>query len=527
MTTSRHAFQYVKLTLLWLVLSRAPLASAQDFDGFLAPLEGTNENEIWLSQASTYHDIENAIYAGYKIIHLPAKTYNTGVDTLRVTNVDGWTLLGEGIGNTIIQSDSGTADMTFWLVGCDNVRIEGISFYYGQDGNGFRLSNRVTMTNCEIAYGGAVGFSMCDYVTFTYNWSHDSGFDSLGSKHGVEISNPPPQNEDNPNENTGHFVAFNRFENNILSAGIEMWGANESVVLGNYIDGSDIGIRISDWPDSTETFGILVHNNIVLDTRIGIDIIETVRHNTFTNNYLDQRGYPTETNYVIYIQADADSNFIAYNTIFPRGTAPAIDETVVGSNTILHGFREQYVTEAGLVGHTGAQYVLQFNNVSSTINTEGYRVYRKGQGLLSPSAAFTQINAYEGGSRIVGAYTGGGGGLIELNVSDGTTASTRAQFYNNITLTPASGYNTIWTEGTINASSTMAGSNAFTTTAETDTVVVAGAAATDLYQIVLTGTGAPLAADACKVQARSGDFVVHRAAAGTSGLTYNWLRLQP
>ena len=85
----------------------------------------------------------------------------------------------------------------------------------------------------------------------------------------------------------------------------------------------------------------------------------------------------------------------------------------------------------------------------------------------------------------------------------------------------------VFTGGTLNASSVMAGSNAFTTTATSDTVTIAGAANTDLYSITLTGAAAPSANDAVRVQATTTGFIVRRASSGTSGLTYNWVRLKP
>ena len=70
------------------------------------------------------------------------------------------------------------------------------------------------------------------------------------------------------------------------------------------------------------------------------------------------------------------------------------------------------------------------------------------------------------------------------------------------------------------------GSDAFTTTATTDTVTITGAATTDMYFITLTGSAAPGATDACRAQATATGFVLHRGAAGTSGLTYNWFRVK-
>lgn len=78
-----------------------------------------------------------------------------------------------------------------------------------------------------------------------------------------------------------------------------------------------------------------------------------------------------------------------------------------------------------------------------------------------------------------------------------------------------------------NNSAVSAGSDAFSGTAETDTVTISGAANTDLYWIQPTGTAAPSANDAMIVEALSTGFVVHRAASGTSGLTYNWKREKP
>lgn len=70
----------------------------------------------------------------------------------------------------------------------------------------------------------------------------------------------------------------------------------------------------------------------------------------------------------------------------------------------------------------------------------------------------------------------------------------------------------------------LRGSEGFSGTATTDTVTVANGLSTDLYFIQLTGAAAPSANDMHRVEALNGSFVVHRSAAGTSGLTYNWRR---
>lgn len=72
----------------------------------------------------------------------------------------------------------------------------------------------------------------------------------------------------------------------------------------------------------------------------------------------------------------------------------------------------------------------------------------------------------------------------------------------------------------------LTGTDAYTTTATTDTVTVTGAATTDRYFITLTGSAAPSANDAFRVQSTATGFVIHRSASGTSGLTYDWFRVR-
>jgi hypothetical protein len=78
--------------------------------------------------------------------------------------------------------------------------------------------------------------------------------------------------------------------------------------------------------------------------------------------------------------------------------------------------------------------------------------------------------------------------------------------------------------GVLTGSSLTRGTDAFTTTAETDTVTISGASVNDFYTITLTGTAAPSANDAIRLEATATGFILHRAASGTSGLTYVWKR---
>lgn len=82
----------------------------------------------------------------------------------------------------------------------------------------------------------------------------------------------------------------------------------------------------------------------------------------------------------------------------------------------------------------------------------------------------------------------------------------------------------VFADGSVQFGTASGGSDAFTTTAETDTVTVVGAGVNDIYTVTLKGTAAPAAADLCAVEALAGKFVVHRSAAGTSALAYYWRR---
>lgn len=73
--------------------------------------------------------------------------------------------------------------------------------------------------------------------------------------------------------------------------------------------------------------------------------------------------------------------------------------------------------------------------------------------------------------------------------------------------------------------STVIGENVFTTTGETDTVVIAGALATDSYIVSGQFTVAIDQQDILQWEAIAGGLVVHRMASGESALKYSWLRI--
>lgn len=84
---------------------------------------------------------------------------------------------------------------------------------------------------------------------------------------------------------------------------------------------------------------------------------------------------------------------------------------------------------------------------------------------------------------------------------------------------------TLTTTGAISLPSTVIGENVFTTTAETDTVLITGALATDTYFVCGQFTSAIDQQDILQWEAISGGLVVHRMASGESALKYSWLRI--
>ena len=122
----------------------------------------------------------------------------------------------------------------------------------------------------------------------------------------------------------------------------------------------------------------------------------------------------------------------------------------------------------------------------------------------------------------------------QIGIGNGTDEFSMAVVSDKFTLyndnaTPAAIYSVdsvgnIIVAGTITGNALTRGTNAFTTTAETDTVIISGASVNDFYTITLTGTAAPSANDAIRLEVIATGFVLHRSAAGTSGLTYFWER---
>jgi hypothetical protein len=107
------------------------------------------------------------------------------------------------------------------------------------------------------------------------------------------------------------------------------------------------------------------------------------------------------------------------------------------------------------------------------------------------------------------------------NSSDDTVSISGVLSTNNITAAylTATGLNL--------DSGVTVGQDVFTTTAETDTVVIPGASTADMYFITGNFTSAIDQQDILQWEALSGKLVVHRMAAGESALKYSWLRIRP
>lgn len=103
----------------------------------------------------------------------------------------------------------------------------------------------------------------------------------------------------------------------------------------------------------------------------------------------------------------------------------------------------------------------------------------------------------------------------DLTVGDDATITGDAGITGNLTVT-----------GYLDLSSLVMGTNVFTTTAETDTVLIAGAVNTDVYIVCGQFTSAIDQQDILQWEAIAGGLVVHRMAAGESALKYSYIRLK-
>lgn len=92
----------------------------------------------------------------------------------------------------------------------------------------------------------------------------------------------------------------------------------------------------------------------------------------------------------------------------------------------------------------------------------------------------------------------------------------------------ADGQLDIVSDGTINISgrlvntASVADTNVFTTTAETDTVTIAGVTTSSIFVVSGMFTSAVDQQDVLQWEAIDGALVVHRLAAGETGLKYSW-----
>lgn len=137
-----------------------------------------------------------------------------------------------------------------------------------------------------------------------------------------------------------------------------------------------------------------------------------------------------------------------------------------------------------------------------------------------------------GGKMIVGNDTIATGAILEVDGNGGFLPPRLTQtVINNLTATPEGMmlYNesidryqlrnsTQWLDIFTGAT----GENTFNSTDQTDTVTVSGMTTSGIVLVQQVGTGYNVN-DILRVERRSGDFVVHRNAAGTSGLGYTWI----
>jgi len=79
---------------------------------------------------------------------------------------------------------------------------------------------------------------------------------------------------------------------------------------------------------------------------------------------------------------------------------------------------------------------------------------------------------------------------------------------------------------TLTLSSTVRGTDAFTTTATEDTVTISGATTADIYVVSGKYTAGVDQQDVLEWEALTGKLVVHRLASGESALGYSFIRIR-
>jgi hypothetical protein len=175
-------------------------------------------------------------------------------------------------------------------------------------------------------------------------------------------------------------------------------------------------------------------------------------------------------------------------------------------------------------------YELQFT-ISNSTDSVGLEFVEHLYGTGTILYTFVPYRFYTNGTYSFKFY-GSSSDTLEIWTHDDTSATRSACDIDNITLKQVG----VGTQGDMIYYDTTAGqwtnfsvrgSDAFTTTATTDTVTIVGASVNDYYFVTYTGSAAAHANDTSpRVQATATGFVVHRAGSGTSGLTYNWWRVR-
>ena len=204
----------------------------------------------------------------------------------------------------------------------------------------------------------------------------------------------------------------------------------------------------------------------------------------------------------------------------PGETVLGFDYNGTGSD--LYGFRVNTALDLNIDrNYSGWISVLTVKRVNGNI----------GFGLTSPTAVLHLKAGTATASTAPLKFTSG---TLNTTAEAGAVEFLTDKFYGTITtgavrktfafLEAPSFTGGITVSGNITGNAVTRGADAFTTDATSDTVTISGAEIGDYYTITLTGSAAPTAADAIRLQKTANGFVLWRSASGISGLTYDWFR---
>ena len=293
-------------------------------------------------------------------------------------------------------------------------------------------------------------------------------------------------------------------------------------------------------------FYIKIYDNVITNTinayhgiraagTIGIDIQRNDIFNSantgifVSNNAENPPDNPHNTQIIgnrIFSPTNSGIRLVGFSQSNPALDAIIANNTVTGSATqgillnsmksaIVQGNRISYCNSRGIDADSVSNSIfianILSNNDTSNVGQESIHFNKQCDRNLITNNIFYNDDPLKG-SR----------GAFRFNASDDSFNVAKGNIIWNMRLEKFTDNGALSEiKDNIYASAQSQGSNSFVATATTDTVTVSGLEATGVVNAWATGTSIN-ANDVLSVQTRTGEFVVHRPAAGTSGLPYSF-----